>query len=125
MRRGLLAAALMAMVASVVPAAAQDAVKADPKHYKVVFENDQVRVLRVTYNPGETSVMHAHPASVAVFLTDVRGRFTMPDGTKQDLTVKGGTTQWEPGGTHMPENLGDKPFELVLVELKAKAPGTR
>jgi len=40
---------------------AQDAVKADAKHYTVAFENDQVRVLKVHYGPGEKSAMHSHP----------------------------------------------------------------
>jgi quercetin dioxygenase-like cupin family protein len=120
MRRTLIAAALLALVVSVLPAAAQDAVKADPKHYKVVFENDQVRVLHITYGPGEKSVMHAHPPNVAVFLTDGLIRFAMPDGKSQDAPVKAHTTQWEPGGTHLPANIGDKPFEVMLVELKTK-----
>ena len=49
-----------------VPALAQDPVKVDPKHYKVEFENANVRVLRVTVGPGEKSVMHWHPNAVAV-----------------------------------------------------------
>jgi hypothetical protein len=52
---------------------AQDAVKVDPKHYKVESENDQVRILRVPYGPHEKSVMHSHPALVAVFLNDAKG----------------------------------------------------
>ena len=54
----------------------QDAVKVDPKHYKVETENAQVRVLRVHYGPHEKSVLHSHPNSVAVFLTDGSVRFT-------------------------------------------------
>ena len=54
---------------------AQDAVKVDPQHYTVVSENDQVRILKVHYGPHEKSVMHSHPATVAVFLTDAKGRF--------------------------------------------------
>jgi quercetin dioxygenase-like cupin family protein len=108
------------LVASAVPAKAQDAVKADPKHYKVEFENDQVRVLRITYGPHEKSVMHAHPANTAIFLTDGQIRFTLPDGKTMDAPVKAGTTQWDPGGKHLPENMSDKPFTLVLVELKGK-----
>ena len=61
---------------------AQDAVKVDPKHYKVESENDQVRILRVHYGPHEKSVMHAHPALLAVFLTDAKGDFTFADGKK-------------------------------------------
>jgi hypothetical protein len=70
---------------------AQDAAKLDPKHYKVEFENDQVRVLRITYGPHEKSVMHSHPASVAVFLTDLNGKLTMPGGKTQVMVSKAGT----------------------------------
>ena len=121
MRRVLIVVIAFFVVASVVPAMAQDAVKVDAKHYKVEFENDQVRVLRITYAPHEKSVMHGHPANVAVFLTDGQVRFTLPDGKTQDVAVKAGSTQWNAGGKHLPENVGDKPFELVLVELKHKA----
>jgi quercetin dioxygenase-like cupin family protein len=64
-------------------ASAQDAVKVDPKHYKVEFENDQVRVLRITYGPHEKSVMHSHSATVAVFLTDGQTKMTLPGGKSQ------------------------------------------
>lgn len=100
---------------------AQDPVQVDSKHYKVVFENDQVRVLRITYGPHEKSVMHAHPNAVAVYLTDQNAKFTSPDGKTQILPGKAGETIWTPAGTHLPENLGDKPMELILVELKAPA----
>jgi quercetin dioxygenase-like cupin family protein len=102
-------------------AAAQDPVKVDAKHYKVEFENTKVRVLRINYGPHEKSVMHHHPASVAVFLTDGQARFTTPDGKTQDVPVKAGSVQWAEAGKHLPENVGDKPFELILIELKTKA----
>ena len=120
MRNIVLVAGLSLVTVIAVPAMAQDAVKVDPKHYKVEFENDQVRVLRITYGPNEKSVMHGHPANVAVFLTDGQARFTLPDGKTQDAPIKAGATQWDGGGEHLPENIGDKPFELVLVELKGK-----
>ena len=99
-------------------ALAQDPVVVDSAHYKVEFENEQVRVLRVNYAPGETSVMHEHPANVAVFLTDGKGKFTLPDGKSQEVPIKGGTTREGGAEKHQPENIGDKPFELILVELK-------
>jgi quercetin dioxygenase-like cupin family protein len=101
------------------PAYAQDAVKVDPKHYKVELENEQVRVLRIHYGPGEKSVMHSHPASVAVFLTDGKVKFTTPDGKTQEAAAKAGEVQWEPAGPHLPENVGAKAFDLILVELKS------
>jgi quercetin dioxygenase-like cupin family protein len=111
---------LLAILFLAFPAAApvQDPVKVDGKHYTVEFENDQVRVLRIKYGPGEKSVMHGHPNGVAVFLTDHQGRFTMPDGTTENRSAKAGEAIWSPGGAHLPENTGNRPMELILVELK-------
>jgi len=120
MRRALFFVPAVLLLATAVPAMAQDPVKVDPTHYKLEFENDQVRVLRITYGPHEKSVMHEHPANVAVFLTDGQGKFTLPDGSTQDVPIKGGTVMWDGGGKHLPENIGDKPFELVVVEMKGK-----
>ncbi len=117
--RPLLALATLCIVGA-VPALAQDAVKVDPKHYKVELENDQVRVLRINYAAGEKSVMHEHPSSVAIFLTDGNVKFTTPDGKTREETVKAGQTMYSPAGKHLPENVGAKPFELILVELKGK-----
>jgi quercetin dioxygenase-like cupin family protein len=99
-------------------ASAQDATKVDAKHYKVEFENDRVRVLRISYGPHEKSVMHSHPAGVVVYLTDSHAKFTMPGGKTQDAVVKAGTVQWTDPTTHLPENVGDKAFEVIEIELK-------
>ncbi|HYN16228.1 MAG TPA: hypothetical protein VES66_10635 [Terriglobales bacterium] len=99
---------------------AQDAAKVDPKHYTVVSENDQVRILKVHYGPHEKSVMHSHPATVAVFLTDAKGQFTYPDGKKESFTPKAGGAQYSASATHLPENTGDTGMDLIVVELKGK-----
>ena len=118
MRRVLFLASVVCLAVSA--GKAQDPVKVDPKHYKVEFENAQVRVLRITYGPHEKSVMHSHPAAVAIFLTDSHGKFTFPDGKSEVRDSKAGQAQWASAETHLPENLADKPEELILVELKAK-----
>ena len=100
---------------------AQDAATADAKHYKVMFENDQVRVLRVAYGAKEKSVMHQHPDSVAIFLNGAEGKFTLADGKSENRSFKAGDARWSPAETHTPENAGPKPFEVILVELKARA----
>ena len=99
-------------------ALAQDPSKVDSTHYKVVFENDQVRVLRITYGAGEKSVMHYHPDAVAVFTTDNKVNFTLPDGKVIETTSKKGDVIWDPAGKHLPQNVGDEPIEVILVELK-------
>ena len=48
---------------------APDPVAVDPRHYTVELENERVRVLRIKYGPREKSVMHSHPAIIAVFVT--------------------------------------------------------
>jgi quercetin dioxygenase-like cupin family protein len=101
---------------------AQDPVKIDPNHYKIEFENAQVRVLRVKVGPHEKSIMHKHPNAVAIFMTDVNGKFHFPDGTSEDTSRKAGDALWTPAITHLPENVGDQPFEVILVELKGKPP---
>lgn len=118
MHRVLLVAIVTCFAASV--ALAQDPVKVDPTHYKVEFENSQVRVLRIHYGPHEKSVMHAHPNSVVTFLTDIDIKFTTPDEKSTEQHGKAGEVHWSEPGTHLPENLSDKPFEATLVELKGK-----
>lgn len=108
----------LGVVAYAQKATKADPVKVDPKHYKVEFENANVRILRISYAPGEKSVMHDHPNSVAVFLTDGNSKMTTPDGKTQDMPIKAGTTQWTDAGSHLPQNAGKTRFELVLVELK-------
>jgi oxalate decarboxylase/phosphoglucose isomerase-like protein (cupin superfamily) len=120
MKSALFVAATLALSVSAAPAFAQDPTKVDAKHYKVEFENDQVRVLRINYGVNEKSVMHEHPNAVAIFLTDGHSKFTLPDGKTIDAPIKAGTAQWTPAGKHLPENVGDKPFGLVLVEVKAQ-----
>lgn len=94
-----------------------DPVELDPDHYSVEFENERVRVLRISYPPGEHSIMHQHPDAVAVFLTDGRTKFTLPDGEREQANEKGQAI-WTDAEEHLPENVGDSTFELILVELK-------
>ena len=119
MRRALFLA-LFVLAVAVPSVFAQDPVKVDAKHYKVEFQNSQVRVLRIKYGPHEKSVMHRHPNAVATFVTDANGKFTFPNGKTQDFSSKAGETLWTPGGLHLPENTSDQPFEVLLVELKTR-----
>jgi len=97
---------------------AQDPVAVAPEQYKVEFEDADVRVLRVVYAPGEKSAMHDHPESIAVYVTGGHIRITLPDGRVGEPRVPPGATMRHAAGSHAIENLGETPFELVLVELK-------
>ena len=111
---------LGALIATAGPALAQDAVKVAPKNYSIVFENAQVRVLRVVVAPGEKTPMHEHPANVVIPLTDAAIRFTLADGKTQDAKMAHGTAVWGEAGKHAGENTGKAKVEAIIVELKGK-----
>ena len=98
-----------------------DAVTADPSHYSVEFENDVARLVRIRYGPGETSAMHYHPASCAVFLGVQMATFEMPDGeVVEPPATEIGEVQCADAEAHLPTNVGDGSLELVLLELKGR-----
>jgi quercetin dioxygenase-like cupin family protein len=96
----------------------QDPATVDPSHYKVEFENERLRVVRVSYGPGEESVMHSHPNHVAVLLTDAQIRFEFPDGSSEEAPGKAGDVMIMDPTTHRPVNAGSEPLRVILVELK-------
>jgi hypothetical protein len=99
-----------------------DALAADPDHYTVEFENDAVRLLRIDYGPGETSVMHSHPASCAIFLGDQAVTFELPGGEVEDAPAGGvGVVNCVDAGVHRPTNTGTGDLQVVLVEFKGRA----
>lgn len=116
----LLIAALFVLAIAVPAALAQDPTKVDAKHYKIESQNRRVRILRVHYGPHEKSVMHSHPDSVAIFQTDGRVKFTFPNGKTEERDMKAGQVMFAPAGRHLPENLTDNDFEVILVELKSR-----
>ncbi len=97
-----------------------DPVKIDPKRYKVELENDQVRVLRVKIAPHETAPMHEHGLNrVVTYITDQKLKVTAPDGKSEIVEHKAGDVSWGTPTKHKEENISDKLFEVVVVELKS------
>jgi hypothetical protein len=97
-----------------------DPVRVDPKHYKVAFENPQVRVLRVKIEAHGKTPMHEHSLNrVTVFLTDQEFRVTDSHGKVDIVKHKAGEASWGTPVTHKEENLSDQPFEVIAVELKS------
>lgn len=99
-----------------------DAVSADPERYSAEFENDLARLIRITYGPGETSVMHMHPASCAIFLSDQPTTMELPSGEVEEMPAhETGDVECFDAEAHLPTNTGDEGLELILVELKGRA----
>lgn len=102
---------------------AQDPVKVDPAHHKVEFENADVRVLRITFSPGDKAPEHDHPNSVAVFVTDGVNRLTTAGQKPTENPQKPGDVVLLNATKHSVENIGKTRTEVVLVELKK--PGSK
>ena len=103
---------------------AQDPVKVDPAHYKLVMENASVRVLKIDYAPGSKSPMHQHPDAIVVPLAAAKVTFTLPDGTAQDSDMASESAMYTPAGPHSPANVGTGRINALLVEFKGANPGT-
>jgi quercetin dioxygenase-like cupin family protein len=98
-----------------------DPPRIDPKHYKVELENDQVRVVRARYGPRESAPMHEHSLPrVVVNLTDQAIRMTLPDGSTREVRNAAGTVASAGAAKHSEVNLNDRPFEVLVVELKTR-----
>jgi quercetin dioxygenase-like cupin family protein len=123
MHRVLFLVAVFSVVA--FTAKAQDPVKVDPEHYKVEFENDQARVLRVHFGPKESSPMHEFPPSARVCLTDGSYKWTLADGKTEEHTCEAGWAGYRPAQKHAFENLSDKDFEVIIAELKSNPVATQ
>mgnify|MGYP003347629635 FL=1 len=121
MKKMLMAAALLAAAGAGVIATAQDVTKVAPDSYKVEFENDQIRIIRVKRGPHSKVPMHSHPDYVLMMITDIDQKVTTPDGKVAEAHRKAGEVAFSKGLTHAEESLSDKPLEVVLVELKTPA----
>ncbi|MDQ3432815.1 MAG: cytoplasmic protein [Actinomycetota bacterium] len=97
-----------------------DPVVTNPDHYKVVFENERVRVLEYTDAPGDQTTAHEHPDSVMYTLSSFRRRLHSGD-VHRDVEIPAGTTGWLPAQEHYGENTGDTPTHVIFVELKARS----
>jgi hypothetical protein len=125
-RRKLILAGLGSLAASLEPvnAGAQDPAKTMPRAYRVVFENDKLRVLEFTGRPGMGVCgegMHSHPAHLTVILSDLQGRASIPDGPVRDRSRKAGDVFWSEAETHKVENTGKTSSRSLHIEIKAPA----
>jgi quercetin dioxygenase-like cupin family protein len=97
---------------------AQDPVKASPQYYKVLLENDQVRVLEYRLKAEEKEPMHSHPAGVVYVLSGAKLKFTYPDGRTEERAAATGETIWRDPTTHTVENVGDTEAHAIAIDVK-------
>ncbi len=115
--------AMLAALGVTREALAQDAVTADPRSFRVVLENERVRVLEYKSGPGLGVCgqgMHYHPDRVAVTLTDAKVRITNADGPTVVREIAAGHVFFSRAETHSVENIGGAGTRIYIIELKGE-----
>lgn len=99
-----------------------DGLVSSPDNFKLLLENDHVRVLQYTLLPGALDHWHTHPPRVGYVLSGAKIRVTEADGSHQDYDEKTGDTYWgDFSPLHDTLNMDTKPYIALLVEVKASA----
>jgi quercetin dioxygenase-like cupin family protein len=97
---------------------AGDAAQVAPEAYKVLFENDRVRLLEARLQPGDTTVMHHHRENLVYNLADGEVIFTDESGETATATLTAGETMWFPAVDHSTHNSGTTEVHSLLFEVK-------
>jgi quercetin dioxygenase-like cupin family protein len=98
-----------------------DPAHTDPDLYKVIFENERVRVLEYRDTPGQRTHPHRHPDSVMYTLSSFR-RTIHADGRHIDVDLGAGDVRWLPAQEHTGVNIGSTPTHTLFIELKEPRP---
>jgi len=106
-----------------LPVMSLDPAVTNPDNYKVVLENDQVRVLEFRDQPGESTAPHQHPDSVIYTLSSFRRRLVSGD-VRREVELEAGVVGWVAAQEHHGENIGDTPTHMLFVELKGSGAST-
>ncbi len=110
-------------LAGLAPAAwAQDPSATDGDKYKVLLENDRVRVLAYTDKPGDKTSQHQHPSFVVYALAPFKRKIVLADGRTMQREFKAGDVLYSNGEIHIGENIGTTPTQVIMVELKPAKP---
>ena len=101
----------------------RDPAATNPDLYRVIMENDRVRVLEYRDRPGDRTTPHGHPDSVMVTLSSFRRRLI--DGDRAvDVDLTDGLVRWLSAQEHAGENIGDTETHVIFVELKEPSSAT-
>lgn len=98
-----------------------DPVVTDPELYRVVFENERVRVLEYRDTPGAATHRHAHPDSVMVTLSAFQ-RVISSGGREVPVDLAAGQVRWLDAQEHQGRNVGETATHSMFIELKEPPP---
>ncbi len=96
----------------------RDPVVTDGDKYKVVLENDRVRILEYKDSPGQRTSPHRHPDYVMLALSAFRRRLVLSEGREAVREFRPGEFAWGTAQSHIGENVGTTGTHVLIVELK-------
>jgi hypothetical protein len=99
-------------------ATAQDPLQVSPDVYKLILDNDQVRVIEYQAGPGQSDQMHSLPQRLTYTLTPVKLKVTAPDGNIANVEANEGEVYWQDPVTHSIKNVGKTEAKMLIVEIK-------
>jgi len=107
-----------------VPTPPADVLLASPGNFRLLLDNEYVRVIEYVVRPGERDQWHTHPAKVSYVAGGGTLRLNTDEGKSFLADVKPGTTTWDqPVGRHFVENVGKTPVRIILTEVKGVRSG--
>ena len=101
----------------VAPPAVPDAVAAAPNFYKVLSDTMGIRIVEVTYKPGDSSVWHSHPDYAIYTAEGGTVTFYGKDGAKMERELKTGAIMIKPAEFHSAKNTGKTNLKVILFEV--------
>lgn len=96
----------------------RDALAVDPKHFQFQFENQRIRVLRLTLRGDEAVPFHSSPEALLVCVNECHIRLQERGPRIHDIHMDAGETRWTPSFPRAERNLGSKPLEILIIEFK-------
>jgi quercetin dioxygenase-like cupin family protein len=96
-----------------------DSTAVAPHVYRVLFENERVRMLESRTAPGTATAMHSHPGLVFGYrILPSRSRITFPDGNSVEVDSQPGPFWIDSPSRHSVQNIGSTDSHTLLVEVK-------
>lgn len=95
-----------------------DPVESSPDNYKVLLENEHVRILEMIVPAGESDNKHSHPDESVYFITGGKAKIVEENGDTMEAEFPDGATMWHPAWTHQVTNTGDTEIHAIIVESK-------
>ena len=97
-----------------------DALKSSPSNFKLLLENEYVRVLEYSLKPGEKDMPHTHPAKSSYVVSGGKLKVYLENGQTIIADEKTGTASWKDYvGKHYVENIGNTTVTIILTEIKS------